>query len=337
MTKKPYGKITGWGHYAPPHIVTNHDLEKKIDTNHDWIVQRTGIHERRVGGEGETTGTMSVIASNIALEKAGIAATDLDLIIVATSTPDRFMPAVSSEIQHWLGAKDVPAFTLTTGCTGFVYALVTAQQFMTGGVYKTILIVGAEMPSRYTNWEDRTTAVLFGDGAGAVIMEATDQPCGVGEFEMGSNGSGGEHLKMDALGSAEPLNPDTFASGRQYITMNGPEVFKFASRIMSGSCRRVLEKANIMLDEIDYIVPHQANLRIIQSAAKGMGLPMDRFIVNIDKYANTSAASIPLALCEALADGRIKPSDQLLLVSFGAGLTWATAVLQMQPVEQSTN
>ncbi len=333
MTDKKYGKITGWGHYAPPHIVTNQDLEKKIDTNHEWIVQRTGIHERRVGSADETTGTMSLAASKMAMGKAGITANDLDLIIVATSTPDRFMPAVSSELQHWLGAVDVPAFTLTTGCTGFVYALVTAQQFMTGGVYKTILIVGAEMPSKFMNWEDRATAVLFGDGAGAVIMQATDQPCGVGEFDMGSDGSGGDHLSLPAMGSAEPITADTFASGRQFIHMNGREVFKFASRIMSNSSKRVLERAGLTPDDIDYFVPHQANLRIIQSAARGMNLPMDRFIVNIDRYANTSAASIPLALCEALADGRIKPTDTLLLVSFGAGLTWATAILQMQPKE----
>lgn len=328
---KRYGRITGWGAYAPAKIVTNHDLEKTIDTSHEWIIQRTGIERRHIAAPGETTATMSVQASIAALNKAKLDPTDLDLIIVATSTPDHLTPPVSSQVQHMLGATNVPAFVLVTGCTGFIYALVTAQQFIQNGVYDNILIVGVELLSRHVNWQDRSTAVLFGDAAGAVVMQPSAAPCGIQNFELGSDGSGAEHLIVPAMGTAEPVSETTFADGRHYLRMNGREVFKFATRVIGQSALRVLDKAGMTLDDIDWFIPHQANLRIIQMAARGMGVSLDRFIINIQNYANTSAASIPVALAEALADGRIQLHDKLMLVSFGAGLTWATAVVQLAP------
>ncbi|MCA9934855.1 MAG: ketoacyl-ACP synthase III [Anaerolineales bacterium] len=326
-----YGRITGWGAYAPEKVLTNYDLEKMMDTSHDWIVQRTGIHQRHIAAPDETTATMAVQASIAALNKAQLDPADLDLIIVATSTPDYLTPPVSSQVQHMLGAGNVPAFVLVTGCTGFLYGLVTAQQFIQSGSYNNVLIVGVELLSRFVDWDDRATAVLFGDAAGAVVMQPSHDPCGIESFELGSDGSGGEHLIVHAMGSAEPVNETTFAEGRHYLRMNGREVFKFATRVMDRSVRKVLEQANLMLDEIDWFIPHQANMRIIQAAAKSLGLPLERFIINIENYANTSAAAIPVALTEGLESGRIKPHDKLLMVSFGAGLTWATAVLQMAP------
>ena len=331
-----YGRITGWGKYAPEKIVTNYDLEKTLDTTHEWIVQRSGIERRHIAGPEETTATMSVQASVAALKKAGLEPTDLDLIIVATSSPDHLTPPVSSQVQHMLGATNVPAFVLVTGCTGFLYGLATAQQFIQTGAYDNILIVGVELLSRHIDWTDRATAVLFGDAAGAVIMQPSDRPSGIESFELGSDGSGAEHLIVPAMGTAEPLNEKTFAEGRHYLRMNGREVFKFATRILGSSTNRVLEKAGMTLDDIDWFVPHQANLRIIQMAAKSMGVSLDRFIINIQNYANTSAATIPVALTEGLEDGRIQPHDKLLLVSFGAGLTWATAVLQLAPAPVQT-
>lgn len=328
---KRYGRISGWGKYIPEKIITNHDLEKTLDTSHEWIVQRTGIHARHIVADHETTATMAIEAGRAALAKAELDPTDLDLIIVATSTPDHLTPPVSSQVQHLLGATNVPAFVLVTGCTGFIYGLVTAQQFIQSGAYDNILIVGVELLSRHVDWNDRATAVLFGDAAGAVIMQPSHEPCGLEGFELGSDGSGGEHLIVPAMGTAEPLSETTFAEGRHYLRMNGREVFKFAVRIIGRSIARVLNEADMTLDDIDWFIPHQANLRIIQMAAKSMGVPLDRFIINIQNYANTSAATIPVALTEALADGRIKPQDKLLLVSFGAGLTWATAVLQLAP------
>lgn len=333
--EKRYGRITGWGAYVPEKVVTNYDLEKIVDTSHEWIVQRTGIYQRHVAAPNETTATMSVEAARRALRKANLAATDLDLIIVATTTGDHLTPPVSSQVQHMLGAANVPAFVLVTGCTGFLYGLTTAQQFIRSGAYDTVLVIGAELLSRFIDWNDRSTCVLFGDAAGAFVLQASTEPCGVLGFDMGSDGSGGEHIILPATGSAEPVNATTFAEGRHYLRMNGREVFKFATRILGQTSQRSLAQAGMTLTDIDTIVPHQANLRIIQAAARSMGLPIDRFLVKIQKYANTSAAAIPLAICDGLDAGEIGLEDRLLLVSFGAGLTWASAVLQMAPTTET--
>ena len=329
--EKQYGRITGWGSYVPPNVITNEDLEKIVDTSHEWIVRRTGIHQRHVVGPEETNATMSVAAARAALDKANIHATDLDLIIHATTFQDHITPPTSSQVQHMLGAHNVPAFVLTTGCTGFVYGLSVAQQFISTGAYRTILIIGSEIISRGLDWTDRSTCVLFGDAAAAMVMEACDEPCGLFGFDLGSDGSGYDKIIMPAGGAAEPVGADTFAAGRHYLQMNGSEVFKFASRVLGKSCYRSLARAEMTLDDIDWIVPHQANLRIIQAAARDMDLPLSRFITVVDRYGNTSAASIPLAICDAIAEGKMKPEDKLLLVSFGAGLTWASCVLQMAP------
>ncbi|MEM7333652.1 MAG: beta-ketoacyl-ACP synthase III [Chloroflexota bacterium] len=328
--EKKYGRIVGWGSYVPEKILTNYDLEKVIDTTHEWIVQRTGIHERRVVAPEETTATMSTNAANRAIESAGILAEDIDLIILATSTPDYLAPSVASQVQFMIGA-DAPAFTLMTGCTGFVYGINIAQQFIETGVYKTILLIGAELLSRFVDWNDRGTCVLFGDGAGAVIIQASHQPSGVLGFDMGSDGTNSDAIIRPGGGSARPLTAESMAAGEQYLKMNGREVFKFATRVVGPSCQRALAQTSLTLDEIDWIVPHQANLRIIQSAARSMGVPLEKFIVTVDRFANTSAASIPIAFVDGLSSGKIKPTDTILLASFGAGLTWASAVVQLVP------
>ena len=328
---KFYGEITGWGAYVPPRIVTNHELEATLDTTDDWIVQRTGIRQRHVASADETTSTMAVKAGWSALAKANLPSTALDLILVATSSPDYFTPPVSSMVQAALGAHNTPAMTIVTGCTGFVYALVTAEQFIATGAYRNILVIGVELLSRFVDWEDRTTSVLFGDAAGAVVVQATEKPCGVQGYLLGSDGSSYQHIIMPSGGSARPFGADVLHEGSHYLQMNGREVFKFATRIFGPASEKALAMAGKCIDDVDWIIPHQANLRIIQAAAKEMKLPLDRFIVNIDRYANTSAASIPLALVENLESGRIKPTDTLLLVSFGAGMTWSAAVVQMQP------
>jgi 3-oxoacyl-[acyl-carrier-protein] synthase-3 len=330
---KRYGRITGWGSYAPEKVLTNYDLERIMDTSHEWIVQRTGIYERRMVAPHETNASMAVEASRIALQRANLDPADLDLIILATNTPDHIVtPPTSSQLQHMLGATDVPALTMTTGCTAFVYALVTAHQFVAAGSYDNVLIVGSEILTRFMDWHDRATSVLFGDGAGAFVMQVTDEPCGVLGFELGSDGSGAEHLLVPAGGAAEPINATTYAEGRHYVQMNGREVFKFATRVIGQSCQRVLAKAGMEVEDMDWIVPHQANMRIISAAARAMGVPLEQFVVNIEKYANTGAASIPVAICEALDSGQVQPDETLLVSSFGAGLTWATIVLQMAPV-----
>ena len=326
-----YGKVTGWGSYVPEKVLTNFDLEQMLDTSDEWIIQRTGIRERRIASERETTSTMATEASRAALAKANLAADELDLIIVATSTPDFLTPPVSSQVQHALGATDVPAFVLTTGCTGFVYALSTAYQFIGTGAYRNILVIGVELLSRFVDWEDRSMCVLFGDAAGAVVVQATGEPCGMSGFVLGSDGSEPEVLKIRDGGSAHPFSQETLENGGRYVQMNGREVFKFATRVVGPACQQTLDQAGLIMDDVDWIIPHQANLRIIQAAARNMKVPIERFVVNIDRYANTSAASIPLALSENLNNGRIKPDDTLLFVSFGAGLTWGALCLQPQP------
>ncbi len=331
MNNQRYGKLIGWGFYVPDNVVTNDDLARTLDTSHEWIVQRSGIVERRIAGPEETTSSLATRAARRALERAGLAPTDLDLIVVGNTAPDFLTPPVSSQVQHALGATNVPAFVVETGCTGFVYALATAYQFIATGVYDRVMIIGVEMLSRHIDWQDRSTAVLFGDAAAAVILEATDEPCGLMGFNLGSDGGQGEHIIVPAGGTAEPLSQASLDQRRQFVRMNGRAVFKFATRIIGQTCGESLVKAGKRLDEVDWIIPHQANLRIIQAAAREMDLPMERFYVNIDRYANTSAASIPLALCEGLENGKISLQDTLLIVAFGAGLTWGSAVWQLTP------
>jgi 3-oxoacyl-[acyl-carrier-protein] synthase-3 len=302
-----------------------------VDTSDEWIVQRSGIRERHIAAPDETTSMMSVKAAERAIEKAGIEPNDLDLIIVANSSPDYFTPPVSSQVQHALGAVDVPAFVVETGCTGFVYALSTAYQFIASGAYRTILVIGVELLSKFTNWEDRSTCVLFGDAAGAVVVQATEERCGLHGFVLGSDGSQAEHIILRAGGTVEPFSQEVLESGRHLLYMNGRQVFKFATKVVGRACCEALEKAGMTMDDVDWIIPHQANLRIIQAAARDMGLPMERFIVNIERYGNTSAASIPLALTEGLENGRISPGDTGIFVSFGAGLTWGAMVVQLNP------
>jgi 3-oxoacyl-[acyl-carrier-protein] synthase III len=327
-----HGRIVGWGKAVPDQILTNFDLEKLIDTSDEWIVTRTGIRERRIAPEGVNTSTLAVQAANAALEKAGLIAADLDLIIVATSSPDNLLPPVSSQIQHLLGAN-CGAFVLAAGCTGFVYALVTAQQFIATGAYRTILVIGAEVISRNVDWTDRNTCVLFGDGAGAVVVQMCEEPTGVLAFELGSDGAGAEHLMMP-LGVAHPPTHEALDRKYQFIRMNGREVFKFATRTLARSAAETIGRSGLSIHDIDLMIPHQANARILELAARQLGLPLEKVFVNIDRYGNTSAASIPIALTEAIEEGRVKEGDKLVLVGFGAGLTWASAVVQFGLAEK---
>jgi 3-oxoacyl-[acyl-carrier-protein] synthase-3 len=260
---------------------------------------------------------------------AGVRARDLDLIIVATSSPDYLTPPVSSQVQHALGARDVGAFTLVAGCPGFVYGLSTGGQFIASGACENVLIVGAELISRYVDWEDRATCVLFGDGAGAVVMQASDEPCGVLSFVLGSDGSGAEDLILPGGGVAHPPTHETVDQGLHFLRMNGQKVFRFAIRVLGRALEQAIEDANLTVDDIDLFIPHQANARIIESAARHVGLPPEKVFVNIEKYGNTSAASIPIALCEAYENGRVHQGDTLAFVAFGAGLTWAAAVVKI--------
>lgn len=323
-----FAQLIGWGAHAPARVVTNDDLAQIMDTTDEWIRTRSGIRERHFAEEGEHTSTMSIAAGQRALDCAGLTAADLDLILVATSSPDHLTPPVSSQVQHALGAS-CGAMQVTVGCTGFVYALVVAQQFIATGACTNVLVIGAELISRWLNMEDRSTAVLFGDGAGAVVLQATDEPCGVLGHVLGSDGSGAEHIIVPAGGIAEPPTAENIAAGRAAIHMNGREVFKFATRVMGRALLDALDRSDLGIDDVDLLIPHQANARIIEYAAAEVGIPMDKVVVNVERYGNTSAASVPLALCEALDDGRARPGDTLALVAFGAGLTWAAAIFQL--------
>jgi len=328
-----YSRIIGWGKYAPEKVLTNQDLEKMVDTSDEWILTRTGIRERRIAAPEETTATLSVEAARAALDKAQLRPKDLDLIIVATSSPDHFLPPVSSMIQDMLGAKGVAAFTLVAGCTGFVYALATAHQFIANGTYENVLVIGAELISRFVDWEDRGTCVLFGDGAGAVVLTASDMPGGVLSFVLGSDGSLADALIVPASGSKEPFCQKVLDERTHYIKMDGRRVFRFATRIMSKATVEAVKASGLSLSDIDLLIPHQANLRIIELARRHLGLPEDKVFINVDRYGNTSAASIPIALCEAIEEGQINEGDKLVMVGFGGGLTWAATVVHMGVME----
>ena len=295
MTER-YGRITGWGMYVPDRVLTNHDLEQMVDTSDEWIISRTGIRERRIAGPGETTSTMSLEAAQRALARADVVPEELDLIIVATSSPDYLTPPVSSMVQDQLGAKRAAAFTLAAGCTGFVYALVAANQFIATGMYDKILVIGVEHLSMAVDWTDRNTCVLFGDGAGAVVVEASDQPTGILSAELGSEGKDWDALILPGGGSARPFSEQTLANKEQYLRMDGRRVFKFATRAMTDSTLRVVRESGISWDDIELVIPHQANARIIDLAVRRLKIDPVKVMVNLDRYGNTSTASIPLAV-----------------------------------------
>ena len=323
-----HARITGTGSYAPKKIITNHDLERLVDTSNEWIVERTGIQERRIAEKNETTSDLAYEAAHKALKAAKLTANELDLIIVATTTPDTFMPSLGCVLQDKLGAKKAAAFDVYAACSGFIYGLSVANAFIRSDMYRNILLVGAESLSRFVDWEDRTTCVLFGDGAGAVVIQRHTGKRGILSTHLHCDGSLGDLLHVPAGGAQHPASHDTIRKRMHFIKMKGNETFKAAVRALEGVVQEALEHNKVKPEEIDFLVPHQANLRIIQAMAQRLNMPMEKVVLTLPKYGNTSAASIPMALDEAVRDGRIRENHLLLLEAFGGGLTWASALIR---------
>ncbi|HEY9036955.1 MAG TPA: ketoacyl-ACP synthase III [Pseudomonadales bacterium] len=318
-----YAAITGWGHCVPPAVLTNADLATVVDTSDEWIVSRTGISERRITHVGLSE--LAYVAAARALACAGMAADDIDVIILATASGDDIVPNTASRVQQLLGATNAAVFDLNAACTGFLYGLNTGTAFIRSGMYQKVLVIGADRLSWFLDWSDRATCVLFGDGAGAVVLEASDQPAGVQSFRMGCDGEARHILQVNGYGTA--MNRFT-TDGVFDLSFEGQEIFKRAIRGMSGAAEGAMAELGITADEIDLVIPHQANSRIIQTLAKQMNVPMEKVMVNVHKFGNTSAASVPIALSEALSEGRVRPGALLLSAAFGAGLTWASVVIR---------
>ncbi|ASB69167.1 beta-ketoacyl-ACP synthase III [Bacillus subtilis] len=305
--------ILGVGRYIPEKVLTNHDLEKMVETSDEWIRTRTGIEERRIAADDVFSSHMAVAAAKNALEQAEVAAEDLDMILVATVTPDQSFPTVSCMIQEQLGAKKACAMDISAACAGFMYGVVTGKQFIESRTYKHVLVVGVEKLSSITDWEDRNTAVLFGDGAGAAVVGPVSDDRGILSFELGADGTGGQHLYLNE---------------KRHTIMNGREVFKFAVRQMGESCVNVIEKAGLSKEDVDFLIPHQANIRIMEAARERLELPVEKMSKTVHKYGNTSAASIPISLVEELEAGKIKDGDVVVMVGFGGGLTWGAIAIR---------
>jgi 3-oxoacyl-[acyl-carrier-protein] synthase-3 len=315
--------------YVPPRVLSNHDLEAMVETNDTWIVERTGIRERRIAEPEQATSDLAAPAAQEALRVAGITPADLDLILVATCTGDRgTLPATASLLQEILGAKAAAAMDIAAVCSGFVYALDVATQYVQTGRYDNVLVVGAETMSKIINWEDRGTCILFGDGAGVVVVRPTEAEEGILGTVLGSDGAGACLLHVPAGGSRTPLTPALLEQKQQYLMMQGKEVFRFAVEIMGEAAIQALDSVGLTPADVDLFIPHQANIRIISAAAKRLDLSMDKVFVNVDRYGNTSAASIPIALYEAWKTGRIQPGNLVVTVGFGAGLTWGANVIR---------
>ncbi|MFL5733567.1 MAG: beta-ketoacyl-ACP synthase III [Chloroflexia bacterium] len=326
MTK--YAAITGWGSFVPERVLTNFDLEKIVDTSDEWITSRTGIRERHIVSDNESTSTLAVAAAQKALARAELSPSQVDLIICCTATPDYLFPATACLVQQEIGADNAGAFDLQAACSGFIYGLSVGTQFVQTGAYKTVLVVAAEALSRFLDWKDRSTCVVFGDGAGAVVLQPSDKPSGVLSFVLGSYGAGEDLIKLPAGGARFPASEATLENRKHYLKMNGSETYRFAVRILGDSAIEALEKAGVGYKDISLFIPHQANTRIIDSVAKRLELDPTKVYIDIDKYGNTSAASIPIALEEAIDEGRLKPGDNLLLAAFGSGLTSGAAVVK---------
>lgn len=327
MTSQRNVRISGWGKYLPPRIMPNAELAELVDTSDEWIRARTGIRERRIAGDEETTCSLAVNAALVALDKAKVAPQDVDLVLVATCTPDYAnMPATASLVQHALGATRAAAVDLNAVCSGWIYALATGSQFISNGAYKNVLVIGAEVFTRILDWQDRSTCVLFGDGAGAVVLQPTDEPGGLVSFVLGSDGAGACSLYVPAGGSRQPASAETVADRSHYVKMLGRDVFRFATRVLPDSVVEALAAASLTTDDIDVLIPHQANTRIIDHAIKRLKVEPSVVFSNVERYGNTSAASIPVALCEAIECGMVQPGATVVLSGFGAGLSWGTIV-----------
>jgi 3-oxoacyl-[acyl-carrier-protein] synthase-3 len=327
-SKERSASILSTGAYLPKRVLTNAELEKMVDTSDEWIMSRTGIRERRIADKDEFTSDMGARAAEQALERGGVDPKEIDLILVATCTPDTIFPSTACHIQYKIGATRAAAFDLQAACSGFIYALVTATQFIANGAYKTILVIGAEKLSSIVNWQDRNTCVLFGDGAGAVILRHRPGARGLLSFDLGADGAQTQILSVPASGCAVPLTEQVLKEGGQYLQMAGKEVYRYAVSAMNRSAEDCLEKAGIKPADLRWIIPHQANYRIIESVSQRLGISLEHFIVHLDRYGNTSAACLPIALHETSVAGQLAQGDLVLMVAFGGGLTWAGAVLE---------
>lgn len=337
LSRPRYAAITGWGMAVPRRIVTNDELASRIDTSDEWIRTRTGIAQRHVAGPDEYTSVLATAAGREALARAGVGPEAVDTVIVATCTPDRPFPATACTVQHSLGIPRAGAFDLVAACSGFVYGLSVGSGLIRGGMSRTLLLIAADVFTHLIDWDDRNTSVLFGDGAGAVVLRAADQPFGLLASNIGSWGEGEALMAVDAGGTLMPATPELLGQRRQYVYMHGREIFKHAVRGMCESAEQAVADAEVGLDAIRLVVPHQANLRIIEAVAKRLELPMERFFINLDRYGNTSAASVPIALYEAAQEGRLAEGDLVLLTAFGGGLTWGSAVVRWGTPQTNTN
>jgi len=327
---QPKSRILGTGRYTPAKVLSNHDLEKIVDTSDSWIVERTGIRCRHVAADGETTSDMAAAAARNALQASGLNVADLDMIIVGTISGDTPTPSAASHIQRKLGATEIPCFDIAAACAGFVYGLTIADQFIATGSANCVLVIGVELLSRFLNWEDRTTCVLFGDGAGAVVLgRARDDGRGILSTKIFTDGSLAPALCIPGGGSAEPFSAETIQKQRHKVHMTGSEVFRVAVKNLTSASTLALKDAGLTSAELDWVVPHQANLRIITQVSTRLGFPMEKFVIDIEEHGNTSSASIPIALDEAVRDGRIQPGQNVLLCALGAGISWGSALVRM--------
>lgn len=323
----PYAAITGWGTAVPERVLSNRELESMVDTTDEWIVSRTGIRQRHIVGKDESTTSLATAAARAALSRAGRTAEDIDLIVVGTATPDDFLVSQACLVQAELGGN-AGAFDVGAACAGFVTALSTGSQFINSGTYNRVLVIGVDTLTRYVDYSDRSTCVLFGDGAGAVVIEATDEPRGLLSTVLGADGAGHKHLYVPGWGGLVPESADLFPEYRPYLQMNGKEVFRFAVQVMGDAAAEAVARVGLTFADISMLIPHQANLRIIDAAARRLDLPRERVWVNLDRYGNTSAASVPIALAEAADSGVLEEGMNLVLVAFGAGLAWAAGVIR---------
>ncbi len=324
----PRAHVTGWGRYAPEGVLTNKDLERMVDTSDEWIVSRTGIRERRVAAAHETTASMAAVASLRAIRTAGIDPDDIDLILLATLTPDYWMPSTAALVKEAIGNSKAAAMDVAAACSGFVYAFATAQAYITSGIAKHVLVIGAELLTRFLDYTDRSTCILFGDGAGAVVLSASDEPGGALGIELTTAPQGAYMIWLPAGGAKSPPSAETIARGEHFIRMEGKETYRFATKTMATTALESVRKSGLDAADIDLFIPHQANIRIVEAVAKGLDLPMDKMYVNLDRYGNTSAASVPIALAEAVNEGRVKVGDRIVMVAFGAGFTSGAVTVQ---------